>query len=774
MASRRGRKTTSRRKSRAPVQRQLEWIGARFLAPLYVMEGGPRRPEMILWLELPTELIVGMHVIDPKEPLSFGEILRHALARPIAGAPRTPDRIRVAEARLAEEAREVVGDAIAVEVAPTPEVDVVVARMQREIPQEREPSYLDGDRLPEEDVRRLFEAAGELYPHAPWERAGDDQVVRVDVPALGVEGACVSIIGALGESFGFVVFPSQIAFEACLEATREGLPEEGPVDLGTAQLALNFEAHRDVPRRMVREVASHGWPLAAPDAYPFPRRIDQDGVLHPMEARDLDVLAATATALAKLFGAHGEEIARGRSVEATASYRGGIEVRARMPYGSAGAGLSAHAAASNAEVDVNPIEGRLAKAMWRFAHERFGKAWRRARRGVKNFDEILPFSIPWSLYRCRIEGRTAADWFFDEYKDRLSESERAWLENQRRSWLGIWEVEDFEPGATLDLRDLLTGERRRVQEKMGSRGVSKRVALLGAVVEHQGAFLMTGTYPHTMPPMEAFRIVEEVCAATGAEPGSVPVEKLREAKIERLLLESWERALGEVERRRSQPLRLANTDGDPLLFTNDRFTFEPGDRPEVEHGLRALGADVEEEERNSTSTCFAVVRCETGRRAALLPSTLLGRIEVGDGSLTIETNSVKRADWIRRRVEEKCGERLRHRIRDHADPVASFGRGAAASPSKSKKPESPPELLAALREQKARFYRAWVDEPIPALDGRTPREASRDAAGRRRVDALIKNMENMESRLPTAEQFDFQPLRRELSFAAESPSRPEE
>ncbi len=161
---------------------------------------------------------------------------------------------------------------------------------------------------------------------------------------------------------------------------------------------------------MVREVASHGWPLAAPDAYPFPRRIDQDGVLHPMEARDLDVLAATA--LAKLFGAHGEEIARGRSVEATASYRGGIEVRARMPYGSAGAGLSAHAAASNAE------------------------------------------------------------------------------------------VEDFAPGATLDLRDLLTGERRRVQEKMGSRGVSKRVALLGAVVEHQGAFLMTGTYPHTMPPGE--------------------------------------------------------------------------------------------------------------------------------------------------------------------------------------------------------------------------------------------------------------------------------
>jgi hypothetical protein len=35
------------------------------------------------------------------------------------------------------------------------------------------------------------------------------------------------------------------------------------------------------------------------------------------------------------------------------------------------------------------------------------------------------------------------------------------------------------------------------------------------------------------------------------------------------------------------------------------------------------------------------------------------------------------------------------------------------------------------------------------------------------VDALIKDMESMESRLPAGEQFDFQALRRELSLDAE-------
>ncbi len=97
------------------------------------------------------------------------------------------------------------------------------------------------------------------------------------------------------------------------------------------------------------------------------------------------------------------------------------------------------------------------------------------------------------------------------------------------------------------------------------------------------------------------------------------------------------RAIREVERRHSRPPRLANTDGDPFLFTNDRFAFETSDRAEIERCLREMGADIEEDERDSSFTRFVVVRHERGKKAALLPSTLLGRIEVGDGNLKKET-----------------------------------------------------------------------------------------------------------------------------------------
>jgi len=54
--------------------------------------------------------------------------------------------------------------------------------------------------------------------------ADDDQVLRVDIPQLGVEGACLSIIGALGESFGITLFPSHGGHEAFVAAGSE--PQE--------------------------------------------------------------------------------------------------------------------------------------------------------------------------------------------------------------------------------------------------------------------------------------------------------------------------------------------------------------------------------------------------------------------------------------------------------------------------------------------------------------------------------------------------------------------
>lgn len=66
-----------------------------------------------------------------------------------------------------------------------------------------------------------------------------------------------------------------------------------------------------------------------------------------------------------------------------------------------------------------------------------------------------------------------------------------------------------------------------------------------------------------------------------------------------------------------------------------------------------------------------------------------------------------------------------------------------------------------MAEFKKRHYVRWLDQPLPALHGRTPRDAARTAAGRAKLELLLKQMEHMENHSPSV-PFDFSALRRGL------------
>lgn len=65
---------------------------------------------------------------------------------------------------------------------------------------------------------------------------------------------------------------------------------------------------------------------------------------------------------------------------------------------------------------------------------------------------------------------------------------------------------------------------------------------------------------------------------------------------------------------------------------------------------------------------------------------------------------------------------------------------------------------------KERHYADWLDEPIPALAGETPREAARTPDGRATLDLLLKEIENQEHRAAGTAAFDFSTLRRDLGL----------
>ena len=220
-----------RRRGRArgrPIRRRsqaaLEWIGGRISPPIYIRDRDePYRPELVMWLES-TGMVVGHEAVAPEDAEgAVARLLLHAMEQPLAGPKRRPDQIRVASQALASEVRTAVGDRIPIAVGPTPELDALVSSLMEIMPSSGgESSYVDGGRIRPSVVRELFVSAERLYRCAPWKSAYDSQVLKLDIPSLGVEGACVSVVGNLGQSFGLIIFPSFAGYQAFYRLASAG------------------------------------------------------------------------------------------------------------------------------------------------------------------------------------------------------------------------------------------------------------------------------------------------------------------------------------------------------------------------------------------------------------------------------------------------------------------------------------------------------------------------------------------------------------------------
>ncbi len=808
---------TARRRRADRAQAAREWVGGRFATPIYVTDRNePYRPDVVLWLELPDGFLVGQAIVGPDDPDgAVARALRSAMTQPSVGAPRRPAAIRVADASTAAEVRAEVGLAIPVTVAPTPELEALLQHMIETLPpdDDDEPSYFAGGHVPVEAVGRLFAAGRALFAEKPWAIADDAPVIRMDIPALDVEGAAVSIMGLPGESLSMLVFPSADDYEAFFDAATSGRLARGPIPGCAGWLGVNFVSATELPPSMRREAMEHGWQVASPDAYPIVDRRDSDLVPRPLVERDVQIATACAPALAAFFAKHGGTFKSNRFVPYSELYfdEDGREVRLTAPYEVVDDGLDdaladgelpenslepaldafeppepfrprtgrnapcpcgsgrkykkCHLAADEAEharrqstAAMHAMDERLVTKLSGFAVREYGEAWEVFEDVFFDADEAIGLAAPWSVYGFEVEGRTVVDAYLERHRRRCSRDERRWLDAQRAAWLSVWEVEDVEPGETLTLRDLLSDETRTVQETRASRTLASRDAVLGRIVDHDGVSLLCGAHPRPLPPFHTAEVTRRARNRLRRK-RAVPLDRLRDATFGRLLIRYWEETVDILDMQSAAPPQLYNTDGDPLLLTVDHFEFAPEARQEIAFRIGKLEG-VDREPDGGDTPVFLFLRPDDpeqpdGRQ------TLVGRVEMSRTGLRIQTNSLARADALRERIEDACGSDIRRRAREHSDPLALAG--AAGNPPGPPAEPSPEDEQLVL-EFKAHHYADWADRPLPALNNRTPREYVKTRAGRAEVDVLLKDMENRESRAP-GRAFDFSEIRRELGLA---------
>jgi hypothetical protein len=286
--------------------------------------------------------VIGFDLSEPNKIPSIAETLERTAKNPMVGEARRPSRVRVSDEVLATEIQRA-EPKIEVVTAPTPELEDVLEMLGRNFLHVADDvSYFEDGRISPEAIEGFFKASEVFWRTAPWRMLGDGDVLRLDIPWLEVKGACVSIIGALGEAYGFLLFPSFAAHAAFSEQAgkhqkrNKRVKPVKRVDLGTSFLSLNFERGADLPPSMLREAVAHGWNVASANAYPRIVAVDRDGVLRRLTEQDVFLVTSIETALAAFFASNRPAFRKTPLEPICNSFfdKDDREVRITFPYGA--------------------------------------------------------------------------------------------------------------------------------------------------------------------------------------------------------------------------------------------------------------------------------------------------------------------------------------------------------------------------------------------------------------------------------------------------------
>lgn len=256
----------------------------------------------------------------------------------------------------------------------------------------------------------------------------------------------------------------------------------------------------------------------------------------------------------------------------------------------------------------------------------------------------------------------------------------------------LHEVESVRPGEGLTLRDVRTGDRNDVTERLASRQLKV------------GEFICARVVP-TGSTMQIFGGIEPIALGQ------------REALLELLDDDDLDPAdLVDFLSARHAPPSIVTSDGEPLVVCEATFAIDDAATLRRSFGNR-YGPSSDDQWR------------------WLVGESVHGTIRIVDGELVLNAMNERRFDELLTTVGtfKGCGDLLGQQRLSATERLAELADG--------REPDAhvDPEMLPLLEEFVRDYELKWLDQAIPALDGATPREAAADPTRR---DDLIRLLDS--------------------------------
>ena len=380
--------------------------------------------------------------------------------------------------------------------------------------------------------------------------------------------------------------------------------------------------------------------------------------------------------------------------------------------------------------------------------------------GHDELDDVL--GEPWAgvLWGCGFEDflgrRYGADNIVDLYLKRLGWQEtalnRAYFAALRDAPVSLYEVRGVEQGVSMVLGDLLTdAEPVTVREKSATQSLKKwdRIAVR-VVAEHDHHVISGALLPFSADAVDLlFTGLRDALRLKKRDALRLTRDQLR--RCAPVFTSAW--LFTELPRTLTpaQP-KVCNSDGDEIVFHDLRFPLSTG----VKQKDIAARLDRVEEflpEGRQFWNWLAPRKGRAGRAAdgfmletQVDGGTVLGSLELKGKALQVSVNSAKRAAKVEALLIAAAGEFLRRPL----TTVRTVEQMLAEKDQEQRQDnadEIPPEIARQIaRDYMDNHYRETLDAPIPALGGKSPRQAVRSAAGREKVIEWLKLLENRSAR----------------------------
>ena len=184
-------------------------------------------------------------------------------------------------------------------------------------------------------------------------------------------------------------------------------------------------------------------------------------------------------------------------------------------------------------------------------------------------------------------------------------------------------------------------------------------------------------------------------------------------------------------------MRLVTAEGDEVVFS--KTSYRVRDRERL---LAALEAEELIGNRNDEDGAIRFTWFQTpemtddGRR-------VLGSLRIEDDRLTLECSSRQRLKQGVALIQKLAGDAVDKKRNEYLSAQEAMQKMPKSAPERRISDDAEKQLVTELKE---RHFQSWPDTQLPALGGRTPREAARDPNGRARLITLLKDFENSEER----------------------------